>query len=83
MVDSEEVLVDVRGQTCPMPLIAFRRAVRNAGPGTIIRVIGDHEPSKKEIPMACSNMGHTLLGVQDEDPGGMWVIRVQVKERRS
>ena len=38
----EEIRVDVRGETCPVPLVEMRKAVRKAKPGDVIEVIGSH-----------------------------------------
>ncbi|MFB0526309.1 MAG: sulfurtransferase TusA family protein [bacterium] len=70
-----EIKVDVRGQTCPVPLVEMRKALRKASPGDIVEVIGDHPPSKKEIPMAVKALGLELMEVQQE--GEIWKIRIR------
>lgn len=70
--------IEVKGETCPVPLIEVRKAIRKASPGDIIEVTGDHEPSKKEIPMAVEEMGLELLEVEEHD--GKWRIRIRVTE---
>ena len=47
-----EIKVDVRGETCPIPLVEMRKALRKAAEGDIIEIIGTHPASLKEIPMA-------------------------------
>ena len=70
-----EIEVDVRGQTCPVPLVETRKALRKAQPGDIIQVVGTHPASKKEIPMAVEALKLTLLSVEGEDAD--WRIRIQ------
>ena len=70
-----EVKVDVRGETCPVPLVETRKALRKASPGDIVEVVGTHPASKKEIPMAVEALGVKLLGI--EDAGGVWTIRIE------
>jgi len=70
-----EVKVDVRGETCPVPLVETRKALRKASPGDIVEVIGNHPPSKKEIPMAVKALGLELMEVQQE--GEVWKIRIR------
>ena len=70
-----EIKVDVRGQTCPVPLVETRKALRKASPGDIVEVIGNHPPSKKEIPMAVKALGLELMEVQQE--GEIWKIRIR------
>lgn len=70
-----EIKVDVRGQTCPVPLVEVRKAVRKASPGDIIEVLGTHPASKKEIPMAVEALKLELLSVEGTDTN--WVIRIR------
>ena len=70
-----EVKVDVKGETCPVPLVEMRKAVRKASPGEIIEVTGTHPASKKEIPMAVEALGLELVDIQEKD--GIWTIRIR------
>ena len=70
-----EIKVDVRGETCPIPLVETRKALRKASPGDIVEVIGTHPPSKKEIPMAVKALGLELMDVKEE--GEVWKIRIR------
>jgi len=67
--------IDVRGQTCPVPLVECRKALRKASPGDEVVVTGTHPASKKEIPMACESLGLDVLAV--EDKGKEWKIRIR------
>ncbi len=71
-----EIYVDCVGETCPVPLVETRKALRKAAPGDVVVVRGTHEASKKEIPMAVEALGLELLGVEEEE-GGVWVIRIR------
>lgn len=70
-----EIKVDCRGETCPVPLVETRKALRKAAPGDIVEVVGSHPASKKEIPMAVKALGMQLLDVQEEE--GVWRIRIR------
>ncbi len=70
-----EIKVDCTGETCPIPLVETRKALRKAKEGDIVEVIGTHPASKKEIPMAVKALGLELIDVQEE--GGMWKIRIR------
>ena len=70
-----EIEVDCRGETCPIPLVEVRKAVRKASPGDVIVVSGTHPPSKQEIPMAVKALGLTLLSVTGSDTN--WTIRIR------
>jgi tRNA 2-thiouridine synthesizing protein A len=69
------IVVDCRGETCPVPLVEVRKALRKASPGDVVEVIGTHPASKKEIPMAVEALGLELLGVEGADTD--WTICIQ------
>lgn len=69
------ITVDCRGETCPVPLVETRKALRKAAPGDIIEVIGTHPSSKKEIPLAVQALNLNILEIREE--GGVWTIRIQ------
>ncbi len=70
-----EIKIDCTGETCPVPLVETRKALRKAQPGDIVEVVGTHPASKKEIPMAVAALGLELLDVQEE--AGVWRIRIR------
>ncbi len=69
------IKIDCVGETCPVPLVETRKALRKAEEGDIIEVIGTHPASKKEIPMAVKALGLELIDTQEE--GGVWRIRIR------
>jgi len=71
-----EIKIDCTGETCPVPLVETRKALRKAQEGDIVEVIGTHPSSKKEIPLAVKALGLELLDIQ-EDKEGVWKIRIQ------
>jgi TusA-related sulfurtransferase len=70
-----EIKLDVRGETCPVPLVEVRKALRKATPGDVVEVVGTHPSSKKEIPLAVKALDLELLGVEEEDD--TWKIRIK------
>lgn len=70
-----EILVDVRGETCPVPLVEVRKALRKAAAGDIVRVVGTHPASKVEIPMAAEALDMELLSIEGTDTD--WVICIR------
>ncbi len=70
-----EILVDCRGETCPVPLVETRKAIRQAQPGDIIVVIGTHPASREEIPMAVRALGLELISVEGTETD--WTIRIR------
>ncbi|MEF8832748.1 MAG: sulfurtransferase TusA family protein [Candidatus Thermoplasmatota archaeon] len=70
--------LDVLGETCPVPLVETRKAVRKSSPGDIIEVIGNHPESKEEIPMAVEELGLELLEIEENDE--QWKIKIKIPE---
>jgi TusA-related sulfurtransferase len=70
-----EIKVDCTGETCPIPLVETRKALKKAKEGDIVEVIGTHPSSKKEIPMAVKALGLELMDIQEKD--GVWKIRIR------
>lgn len=70
-----EIKVDCMNQTCPVPLVETRKALRKAEKGDIVEVVGTHPSSKKEIPMAVKALGLELIGIEEKD--GVWRIRIR------
>ena len=70
-----EIKVDCTGETCPVPLVETRKALRKAKAGDIVEVVGSHPASKKEIPMAVKALGLELMDLQERD--GVWKIRIR------
>jgi len=72
---ADTICIDVCGETCPVPLVETRKALRKAAPGDIVVVTGTHPASRKEIPMAVEALGLELLGIEEQD--GKWTIRIR------
>ena len=70
-----EIKVDCTGETCPVPLVETRKALRKAQKGDIVEVIGTHPSSKKEIPMAVKALGLELIDIEEKN--GVWRIRIR------
>lgn len=70
-----DIKIDVKGETCPVPLVEVRKALRKASPGDVVEVTGTHSASKKEIPMAVEALGLELMDITEED--GIWKIKIR------
>jgi tRNA 2-thiouridine synthesizing protein A len=70
-----EIKVDCMGETCPVPLVETRKALRKAQKGDIVEVSGNHPSSKKEIPMAVKALGLELIDIEEKN--GVWRIRIR------
>lgn len=70
-----EIKVDVCGETCPVPLVETRKALRKAARRDIVVVMGTHPASKEEILIAVKMLGLRLLSIKGTDTD--WTIRIQ------
>ena len=70
-----DIVVNVIGETCPVPLVEMRKAVMKAEKGNVIEVKGTHDASMQEIPMAVDSLGLKLL--KTEESGGVWHIFIR------
>jgi tRNA 2-thiouridine synthesizing protein A len=69
-----EIKVDVRGETCPVPLVEMRKAVKKAASGDTIEIVGTNAASKKEIPMAADALELKVLSIEGTDDN--WTIKI-------
>ncbi|MFQ6126243.1 MAG: sulfurtransferase TusA family protein [Candidatus Heimdallarchaeota archaeon] len=70
-------VVNVLDQTCPIPLIETRKALRKLKPGEELEIIGNHGASKIEIPMAVESLGDELLRIEEETDKKTWHIIIR------
>ena len=68
-------VVEVIAEICPIPLIETRKALNSSKSGAIIEIIGTHEASKKEIPIAIESSGNRVLKMFEEE--GVWHIFIE------
>lgn len=70
-----DIKVDVRNETCPVPLVETRKALRKAASGDLIQVLGTHPASMKEIPMAVDALKLELVSVEGIETDWKIIIR--------
>jgi TusA-related sulfurtransferase len=69
-----KVLVDVVGETCPIPLVEMRKALMKAESGQVVEIVGTHPASKEEIPMAVRSLGLKILESEtDAETWRFWI----------
>ena len=61
--------LDVRGLSCPMPVLKTGKAMKNMEPGQILEVMGTDPGSKNDMPKVAKKSGNEWLGVRDDDEG--------------
>jgi len=68
-------MIDVKGLSCPRPLVETQKKLRKMEVGKTLEVVGDHGPSKTEIPNSMRQQGQEILGITEE--GNTWHIVIK------
>lgn len=71
------VVVDVTGLFCPMPVIRTSEAIKNVDAGGIVEVVSDDPAIEHDLPAWCKSQGHTIESKQTDGR----VYRYWVKKR--
>jgi|GEM_PF-268324 tRNA 2-thiouridine synthesizing protein A len=68
--DPGEVLLDVIGQQCPLPVLRARKRLLRLEPGRLVRVFASDPVARIDMPHFCAEAGHELVEVRDR---GTWI----------
>ena len=63
-----EVLLDVKGMSCPLPVLRANRALRGMQPGEKLRVLATDRAAVADFQAFCRETGHALVA-QGEEAG--------------
>ncbi len=61
-----DVLLDVKGMNCPLPVLKANRALRTMMPGDKLRVLATDRASVADFRAFCRETGHDLLSFSEE-----------------
>ena len=67
--------VDARGQSCPGPLVALHKALRDAASGDLLELLATDPGSKSDVPSWSKLSGHELLDASETSGVYRYVIR--------
>ena len=70
-----ETLLDVKGLSCPMPVLRANRALRGMRPGERLRVLSTDRAAVADMRSFCQETGHALLAFSEEGGVFSFVIR--------
>lgn len=57
-----DLVLDCRGQRCPLPVIAVARRIGDVPPGGVVRVLADDPAARSDVPAWCRMRGQEYLG---------------------
>ena len=70
-----ERTVDARGHRCPVPTLRLRKALEEAAPGAIVRLLADDPLARIDVPHFAAGAGFAVLETSEE--AGALSFRVQ------
>ena len=70
-----ETLLDVKGMTCPLPVLRANKVLRGMAPGERLRVLATDRASVADMQSYCRETGHALLSCSEENGVFSFVIR--------
>jgi TusA-related sulfurtransferase len=73
-----DIVLDVSGEVCPLPLIKTRKALDKMRKGEVLEVIGTDEKAKTDIILAVRELGMQLEKMA-KDKDGKW--RMLIRKR--
>ncbi|WP_187373200.1 CoA-disulfide reductase [Bacillus rubiinfantis] len=62
-----DMVVDVTGLTCPMPIVKLKKAVETVESGQVIELHVTDRGALSDLPLWSKNAGHTILDTIQED----------------
>jgi len=74
-MDVVTATVDARGQSCPGPLVALHKALKDADRGELLELLATDPGSKSDVPSWSKLSGHELLEASETSGVYRYVIR--------
>lgn len=56
------LVLDCRGQKCPLPVIALARRITDVAPGEVVELLADDPAARGDVPAWCRLRGQDYLG---------------------
>jgi tRNA 2-thiouridine synthesizing protein A len=70
-----DVMLDVRGLKCPLPVLRARKAMQGVAPGGVLRVLATDPGTVKDFQAFCAATGHELLERSEQESEFTFRIR--------
>jgi tRNA 2-thiouridine synthesizing protein A len=75
-----EMLLDVKGMNCPLPVLRAGRALRALAPGARLRVLATDRAAVADFQAFCRETGHAMLAWSEEAGVFSFVIRRRAED---
>jgi len=70
-----DVVVDARGELCPMPVVKVKLAIEEMGKGQVLQLLATDPGSRSDMAYWAEATGHTILEAKEEK--GLFTYLVQ------
>jgi tRNA 2-thiouridine synthesizing protein A len=70
-----ETLLDVKGMSCPLPVLRANRLLRSLAPGERLRVLATDRAAIADFKAFCQETGHALIAMSEEAGVLSFIIR--------
>jgi tRNA 2-thiouridine synthesizing protein A len=74
-MDTITVTVDAKGQSCPGPLVALAKAIRDAESGALFELLATDPGAKSDVPSWAELSGNELVEKSEDDGVFRYVVR--------
>lgn len=81
MTESQDLLLDVTGLTCPLPVLRAQKRLRELTPGAILKVLATDPIAAIDFPHFCHESGHELLESSEEDK--VLIFRIKCRPEKT
>ena len=68
----EDVVVDARGLSCPMPVVKTAKAMKAMAPGQVLKLMATDLGSVKDVPAWAQGTGNELVAT--DEGGGVFTF---------
>ena len=75
-----ETVLDVKGMSCPLPVLRANRVLRGMGGGERLRVLATDRAAVADFQAFCRETGHALLAWSEEAGVFSFTIRRRLEE---
>lgn len=75
---NEPILIDLRGQRCPLPVMNLRREMKKVQPGARVTALVSDPAAITDVKAFCASAGHDILGdpAQKLDRSPYWEFTI-------
>jgi len=73
---ADPLIVDTKGQKCPLPVLKARKALKSLDPGARMQVLATDPGAVEDFKHFCKTTGARLVQ-QHEEPGGVLVFLLE------